>query len=77
MGRVIRLLGCCLLCKVFALCAFHTDASHFCPHRLYIASRYDNIEVWLPEYGLKPILDGCTRPLGHTTEIRVALRIDL
>ena len=30
MGRVIRLLGCCLLCKVFALNAFHTDASHFC-----------------------------------------------
>jgi hypothetical protein len=27
---VIRLLGCWLLCKVFALYALHTDASHFC-----------------------------------------------
>jgi hypothetical protein len=27
---VIRLLGCRLLCKVFALYALHTDASHSC-----------------------------------------------
>jgi hypothetical protein len=28
---VIRLLGCLLLCEVFALYALHRDASHFAP----------------------------------------------
>jgi hypothetical protein len=40
----IRLLGCWLLCEVFAWYARHRNASHFA-HLLCVALCYDNIEV--------------------------------
>jgi hypothetical protein len=64
---VIRLLGCRLLCKVFALYALHTDASHSCATvctwlRIRITLRFSFQHVHQ-----KQNLDSCAGSDGHAT----------